>query len=530
MIRWDRYDFDAREARDADTLRQLLSERGDLCYDRDRSPDLHVTASAFIVDRDVTRVLFAHHRIYDSYGWLGGHTDGQCDLQAVSLREAVEECGITPIAWTCEPIGIEVLDVPAHSRRGVQVAAHRHANVTYAWIADPAQPLRVNESEHVCAAWLEIDRLESYVREAHMMPIYRKLIARCRRIAEQKRDALAQVPALAVDWYERHHRDLPWRKTRDPYRIWVSEVLLQQTRVQAVLPAYERLIHRLPDVHALAQCDPDVLMKLWEGMGYYSRARNLQRAAIEIETKHGGIFPRTYDEIRALPGIGDYTAGAIASIAFGLPTPAVDGNVLRVVSRVCERYDSIDDLRVRKDVTARLAAIYPHEGAGQLTQSLMELGATVCVPNGAPHCAECPLAGICIARKRNAVDRLPIRAPKRDKRVETYTVAVLTRADGKIAVRRRPPSGLLAGQFELMHWDGDLDESGLARALAASGVDEYRLSQRKHATHIFTHIRWEMTCYVLYGEQLPDGAEWADADAIALPTAFRICLPVATDD
>ena len=220
----------------------------------------------------------------------------------------------------------------------------------------------------------------------------------------------AFLPPL-LGWYERNKRDLPWRRDREPYHVWLSEIMLQQTRVEAVKGYYARFLAELPDIPSLAACDPDRLHKLWEGLGYYSRVRNLQKAAQQIVSDYGGAFPTDYDKIRALPGIGDYTAGAICSICFGLPTPAVDGNVLRVVSRLTADERPVTQPAVKKDYTAALAEIYPAGQCAEATQALMELGATVCAPNGAPHCDLCPVAAFCQSREGSAGG--PSRSKKR---------------------------------------------------------------------------------------------------------------------
>ena len=220
------------------------------------------------------------------------------------------------------------------------------------------------------------------------------------------------LPPL-LGWYERNKRDLPWRRDREPYHVWLSEIMLQQTRVEAVKGYYARFLAELPDIPSLAACDPDRLHKLWEGLGYYSRVRNLQKAAKQIVSDYGGAFPTDYDKIRALPGIGDYTAGAICSICFGLPTPAVDGNVLRVVSRLTADERPVTQPAVKKDYTAALAEIYPTGQCAETTQALMELGATICAPNGAPHCDLCPVAAFCQSREGERWRTIPVKDAKK---------------------------------------------------------------------------------------------------------------------
>ena len=222
----------------------------------------------------------------------------------------------------------------------------------------------------------------------------------------------SQLPDRLLPWYKQHKRELPWRQDREPYHVWLSEIMLQQTRVEAVRGYYARFLQALPTVEALAQAPAEQLNKLWEGLGYYSRVRNLQKAAQQIMELHGGQFPRQYDQIRALAGIGDYTAGAIGSICFDWPTPAVDGNVLRVCSRLTADPAPIDDLKTKRDLTAALAEIYPQGRCGDFTQALMELGATVCAPNGAPKCDCCPLADLCTANREGTQLQYPVKAKK----------------------------------------------------------------------------------------------------------------------
>lgn len=322
------------------------------------------------------------------------------------------------------------------------------------------------------------------------------------------------IPLLA--WYEENKRPLPWRLDPTPYHVWVSEIMLQQTRVAAVLDYYRRFLERFPTVADLAGAEEDALMKCWQGLGYYSRARNLQRAAQVIMEKHGGVFPADYAAIRALPGVGDYTAGAIASIAFGLPYPAVDGNVLRVVSRLIADARDISLPAVKRDVNAALASVMPVKAPGTFNQALMELGATVCLPNGAPLCQVCPARDFCLAHRKDLTGRLPVKAPKKPRRVEERQVYLLFHR-GRVALRQRPKKGLLAGLWE---FPNVLEGEPLPLEVPQP---EFAGAGR----HIFTHIEWRMTAYaaVLPGPQLPPGWVWADRAALArhypIPNAFQ---------
>ena len=334
---------------------------------------------------------------------------------------------------------------------------------------------------------------------------------------------LAALPARLVPWFAAAKRDLPWRRDREPYHVWVSEIMLQQTRVEAVIGYYERFLTTLPDIRALAAAPEDKLLKLWEGLGYYSRARNLQKAARQVIERHGGIFPRNAADIRALAGIGDYTAGAIGSICFESPTAAVDGNVLRVVSRVTGSDAPIDRPETKKKIAADLSAVYPAGHCGDFTQSLMELGATVCTPRGA-KCGVCPLADICAAKREDRVDALPVKGEKRARRMEARTVFFLE-CDGAVAVCRRPPRGLLASMWQLPNLDGKLDVQSALSAAADLGVQPIAIERAICRVHIFTHIEWQMTCYYLRCAVKAPAFVWASraelSDRYALPTAFR---------
>lgn len=336
-------------------------------------------------------------------------------------------------------------------------------------------------------------------------------------------NGLSALPARLVPWFAAAKRDLPWRRDREPYHVWVSEIMLQQTRVEAVIGYYERFLTALPDIRALAAAPEDKLLKLWEGLGYYSRARNLQKAARQVIERHGGIFPRNAADIRALAGIGDYTAGAIGSICFEYPTAAVDGNVLRVVSRVAGSDAPIDRPETKKKIAADLSAVYPAGHCGDFTQSLMELGATVCTPRGA-KCGVCPLADICAAKREDRVDALPVKGEKRARRMEARTVFFLE-CDGEVAVCRRPPRGLLASMWQLPNLDGKLDVQSALSAAADLGVQPIAIERATCRVHVFTHIEWQMTCYYLRCAVKAPAFVWASraelSDRYALPTAFR---------
>ena len=329
------------------------------------------------------------------------------------------------------------------------------------------------------------------------------------------------APLLA--WYDLNGRTLPWRSVVTPYRTWVSEIMLQQTRVSAVIPYFERFMAELPDAAALATVPEERLLKLWEGLGYYSRARNLQRAAKIVVSDFGGALPQSYHALLSLPGIGEYTAAAIASINFSEPVAAVDGNLLRVAARVSGCGEDIMDAKVRRLFRQRLDAAIDADRPGAYNQAMMDLGATVCLPNGAPKCEICPARTVCEAYKNGLTEVLPVRAKKKSRRVEERTVLLLFQG-GKVALRKRPDSGLLASLWEFPSILGNLDESGVSLALAQMGLSAESIAPAGSAKHIFTHIEWDMKGYFADVTGETDDLFWADAaafDAAANPTAFK---------
>lgn len=336
-------------------------------------------------------------------------------------------------------------------------------------------------------------------------------------------NTLSRLPELLLPWYRENKRELPWRTDREPYHIWVSEIMLQQTRVEAVKGYYTRFLSALPDIPALAGCDDDMLHKLWEGLGYYSRVRNLKKAAQEIVNKYSGQFPKTYEEVLSLPGIGEYTAGAICSIAYGLPTPAVDGNVLRVLSRLKNDPSPIDHPETKKRIRQELEEIYPEE-AGDFTQALMELGATICGPNRAPDCGNCPCREICLGYRHGTAQSLPIKSPKKEKREETRTVFILS-CDGRYALEKRSDKGLLAGLWQFPNLPEHLDTRAALAAVEAMGLHPRELKREVFRRHIFTHIIWNMKGIYLEVAEASGGFQWFTEAEIreqaALPTAFR---------
>lgn len=336
-------------------------------------------------------------------------------------------------------------------------------------------------------------------------------------------DALKQLPALLLPWYNENARDLPWRKDTDPYHVWISEIMLQQTRVEAVQGYYTRFLEAFPDIASLAQAEEKKLLKLWEGLGYYNRAKNLQKAAGEILYNKDGVFPQTYDEILSLPGIGPYTAGAVASICFHLPVPAVDGNVLRVVTRLTENAAPIQLENTKKEIHCQLKKIYPKTNCGAFTQALMELGATVCTPNS-PKCEKCPVTCVCEANHHNTVLKYPVKLPKKEKKSEERTLFYFL-CNGKIALSKRNDTGLLSGLWQFPNIEGNLSLTEAISAAETFGTEPAEVLKERHETHIFTHIKWNMTCYYLRCHRQPDAFLWETFEEIKnsfpLPTAFR---------
>ncbi len=519
--------YNREEAAAKQTLLARLEKHGEAMLRRDCEAG-HITCSGFILSPDLRETLMAYHLIYGSVGWTGGHADGDADLSGVAVREAVEETSAVQVHLLSRQIlSIDILPVPPHEKHGKPVAPHLHYNVTYGLIVPKNQKFKEKPDENRNVMWLKTEDMAKYVTEPQMLPIYEKLVERMRMIAAEKSEIPQKMLHPLLDWYPSHKRDLPWRKDRDPYHVWVSEIMLQQTRVEAVKGYYKRFLEALPDVSALAQCPEEQLLKLWEGLGYYNRVRNMQKAARQIMLEHGGEFPQSFAEIRKLSGIGDYTAGAISSICFGMPTPAVDGNVLRVMARLQEDYRNILSPQYKADVTAQLAKVYPLADCGMLTQALMEIGATVCIPNGAPHCEDCPLTALCMARKMKSTAQLPIREKKTTRRLEEKTVFVLS-CNGKIAIRKRRASGLLASLWELPNVEGFLDAQSAVSQCEKWGCKPQNLLKTVDRRHVFTHITWEMQGVFVDCAEECTGFVWAEPEELAntysLPTAFRCIL------
>ena len=346
-----------------------------------------------------------------------------------------------------------------------------------------------------------------------------------------------KIVSGVLDWYQQNHRDLPWRRDRDPYHIWISEIMLQQTRVAAVLDYYRRFLRELPDLWALAGVSEDRLMKLWEGLGYYNRARNLKKAAGVILDRFGGSFPETEEELLSLPGIGAYTAGAIGSICFGLPLPAVDGNVLRVISRIMADPSPIQQERTRAGVQQELRLVYQtleKSKRSTLTQSLMELGATVCIPKGEPGCAGCPLNRICASHKEGTEQDYPVKLKQAARRKEEKTVFILiSEGEGEIrtAIHRRPDTGLLSGLYEFPNLPGSRSLKQVLEHMENWDTGNAVPMMELPYTHIFSHVEWHMKGFLLKTDKCPEElsgigrVQWVSLQKLqednALPSAFK---------
>ena len=316
-----------------------------------------------------------------------------------------------------------------------------------------------------------------------------------------RNENMKEMAKPLVEWYRKQKRDLPWREDINAYKVWVSEIMLQQTRVEAVKPYYARFLNAFPTIQDLAEAEEDLLLKIWEGLGYYNRVRNMQKAAQQVMVDYHGEFPSTYEEIRSLTGIGNYTAGAISSFAFGIPKPAVDGNVLRVISRLTASYEDIMKASVRERVEEELEELIPADGASDFNQGLIELGAIVCMPNGAPKCSECPLAHLCKAHERGIELELPVKRKAKERRIEKKTVFIFQDGD-HVAIKKRPAKGLLAGLYELPNVEGHLTEDEAIQYSKQIGLSPLRIHKLEEGKHIFSHVEWQMIGYRIRVDEL----------------------------
>ncbi len=335
---------------------------------------------------------------------------------------------------------------------------------------------------------------------------------------------LSEIVTPLVTWYHQYKRSLPWRDLPTPYRVWVSEIMLQQTRVDPAIPYFERFVATLPDIAALANADEETVLKLWEGLGYYSRVRNLQKAAKLVQSEYGGVLPSDPALLLKLPGIGEYTAGAIASIAYQVPAPAVDGNVLRVISRLTADDSDIAEAATKRAMQEKITAILPQDRPGDFNQALMDLGATVCLPNGTPHCEQCPLSALCEAKRQGLTEELPKKTKKQAPTTEAMTVFLLV-YNNKVALLKRPDNGLLAGLWEFPNLPQKYTTKTAKKALLSWGFTATTIKALPKAKHVFTHKIWNMSGIYAQVSAPLDSFTWADAEELkgtyTLPTAFR---------
>ena len=326
-----------------------------------------------------------------------------------------------------------------------------------------------------------------------------------------------------LGWYDQGHRDLPWRRTQDPYRIWISEIMLQQTRAETVVSYYERFLARYPTVQDLASAPEEELLKAWEGLGYYSRARSLQKAAKAIVSQYGGQLPADLNMLRALPGVGDYTAGAIASIAFGIPAAAVDGNVERVLCRWDAITDEVGTPAVRRQIAARAQALVPRDRPGAFANAMMEMGATMCTPKN-PRCLLCPVREGCMGFAQGIAQELPRKAKKKAQRVENRAVLLVFCENRVLIVKRQEK--LLGGLFVFPDVLEESDPARLCQALEALGIRAAYDEKLGHARHVFTHLIWEMDVHAVVADEMTQvpGGQWVSRQELAalpLPTAVK---------
>lgn len=337
-----------------------------------------------------------------------------------------------------------------------------------------------------------------------------------------KHELQEMVPPL-IDWFKKEKRDLPWRKTNDSYKIWISEIMLQQTRVEAVKEYYRRFLYELPTLQDLARIEEDKLLKLWEGLGYYRRARNLKKCAEQLIEENKTELPRDYEELKKLPGIGPYAAGAIGSIAYNLKTPAIDGNVLRVMTRIFEDARDINKEAIRKEYFQKLERIMP-ENTREFTESLMELGAMICIPNGKPNCKKCPIAFLCQSYKHQTMQNYPRKKEEKKRKVEDKTVLLL-KYNETFAIQKRPEEGLLASLYEFYNLPGKFSLTKLKEHLNEKKIEYLKIKKLDSAKHIFSHLEWNMSGYLVICKKKPKKTFlWASMEELksiySIPNAY----------
>lgn len=338
-----------------------------------------------------------------------------------------------------------------------------------------------------------------------------------------KENNLSQISKLIVEWYQNEEKNLPWKQDKEPYHIWISEIMLQQTRIEAVKKYYTRFMEALPTVKDLAEIEEVKLLKLWEGLGYYSRARNLKKSANIIVSEYNGKVPREYEKLIKLPGIGEYTAGAIASISNNEKVTAVDGNVLRVISRVIGNTENVLLPEIKKKITKIVQEILPEE-SGDFNEGVMEIGEKICLPNGKPLCEKCPINQYCYARTNGLTEKIPVRIKDTKRKVENKIVFVIRTEIGKIAIRKREGKGLLAGLYELPNIEEQIEEMQIKKLIEGWNLEIVQIHPDKDEKHIFTHIEWKMKHYEVIVKEENTKFIWVSQEQLnkeyPLPTAF----------
>lgn len=341
-----------------------------------------------------------------------------------------------------------------------------------------------------------------------------------------KDDLLQKSIEPLLAFYDKGRRILPWREDPTPYHVWVSEIMLQQTRVETVKPYYDRFLSAFPDIRSLSEAEEEKLLKCWEGLGYYNRVRNMKKAAVLMVEQYEGNMPPTYEQILSLPGIGSYTAGAISSIAFRIKRPAVDGNVLRVLARLRADSRNIMQQSVRKDVENELLCVMPEDRPGDFNQALMELGAMICTPNGTPQCEICPWGKLCMAHREGTQMNFPCKPPKKARSIENRTVLIL-QDNSKAALMKRPQTGLLAGMYEFPSIAGHLKEDEVLSYLKEKGMSAIHIKKLENSKHIFSHKEWHMIGYAVRVDELAD-RNWEEELIFVEPHEIKEQYPIPT--
>lgn len=338
------------------------------------------------------------------------------------------------------------------------------------------------------------------------------------------KESLQEIVQPLLNWYQSNKRKLPWRKDKNPYHVWISEIMLQQTRIEAAKKYYANFMKELPTVEELANVSEEKLLKLWEGLGYYSRARNLKKAAQKIMEEYNGKMPETYEQLIKLAGIGEYTAGAIASICFNEKVTAVDGNVLRVISRITGSKKDVLLPETKKEVEKKLRKVMPDQ-SGDFNEALMELGEIICLPNGIPECEKCPLKQHCKAFEKNLTEEIPVRIKKIKRKIEEKTVFLIMTKDMKLAIEKRNDKGLLSGMYQLPNIEGHYSTEQIKRIIQSWNLKANSIQFIGEKKHVFSHIDWLMKGYLVMVESKNQKFLWVSEQEMttqyALPTAFQ---------